>query len=236
MNILYINDFAPSFPGSFFESLDALSSRLKKDNHNLYYIFPLEREYIKRLDELGVVYYCPTFMGKKFDINLFKLTYRVCKKENIDIIHTNFGFGGFFAATILSGILKIKHIAHERSLSSNLDSGYNIRIKRFRAKVLFGVLNFLGDTSYIAISNEIKENLINQIEIDKNKIIIIPNAVISNRQNGEKKNLEYSTVKKIALTKKIIGMVAHFGPHKDHKILVDVAAMVIKKPRMSYFY
>ena len=236
MNILYINDFAPNFPGSFFESLYALSSRLKKENHNLYFIFPLERAYIKRLDELGSVYYCPSFLGKKFDLGLLKLVYSICKEKKIDTVHSNFGFGGPVTATLLSKVLNFQHIAHERSLSNNYSINNINFIKKYRAKVLFKLLQVIGNTSYIAISSGVKESLENYNGISSGKITVIPNAVLTNRSNKNNDNQKLNNLKKIKASGKfIVGMTAHLGPQKDHKTLVDAVEIVISKKANTYF-
>ena len=230
MNILYINDFAPTFTGSFFESLYALSVRQKKDNHKLFFIFPLKRDYISLLDKLGVVYYCPSFIGKKFDLKLTKLVFGICKREKINIIHTNFGLAGFLSANFLTLIVRNKHVSHQRSLSSNLNSGRLVTLKKIRAKLVFRFLHFLGSTSYIAISTGVKESLQNDIGIKSKEITIIPNAVPSKISNINTDKGHLDKIKKLTKNKPyLIGMTAHFGPHKDHKTLVDAAEMVVNK-------
>lgn len=200
MNILFINDFAPTFPGAFFESLVALSQKLHNKNYKLYYIFPLEREYIKRLNNYGEVYYCPSFMGKKFDWGLFKLVYNICKQKRVNIVHTNFGFGGFLLATLLSNVLKFRHIAHERNPSKNYFVDKVNKVKKIRARVLFWILQKVGNTSYIAISSAVKLSLENYNGISANKITIIPNAVLNNSSNKNIDNQKMDILKKIKLS------------------------------------
>lgn len=232
MKILFVNDFAPNFPGSFFESLYALSKKLYEQGYSLYYIFPIERDYILRLYKFGIVYYCPSFMGKKFDYTLLKLVYQICKKEKIDIIHTNFGLAGFVSANLVSGITQCKHIAHERNPASTFGTkNKNIKyaIKRWKAGVFFRALNIFGGTKYIAISNGVKKSLEIYNKINYKNICIIHNAVLQNRLKSSFDKEHFQHIMKMTLNKYIIGMIAHLGPQKDHKTLIDAAEIVVKK-------
>jgi len=232
MRILFINNFAPSFPGSFFECLLALSKELAKNGNNLYYVFPLERDYIRKLEEYGTIYYCPSFMGKKFDFTLIKLVYRICKKEKIDIIHTNFGLAGVLTANLLSRITKIKHIAHERSLAASFDmKDKNIKyvLKHWKAGIFFRMLNIFGKTKYIAISSGVKKSLENYNKVNSKNICIIPNAVLARRSKQIFDEDHFRNIRDIVSNKPVVGMIAHLGPQKDHKTLIDAGEIVIKK-------
>ena len=230
MKSLFINDFAPTFSGAFFESLVALSEKLHNKNYGLYYIFPIEREYIKRLKKFGEVYYCPSFMGKKFDWGLFKLVYNICKHNDVDIVHTNFGFCGLLVATLLSRIFDFHHIAHERSLSNNYFVDKVKKIKKIRARAVFWLLQEVGNTSYIAISSAVKQSLENYNGISPDKITIIPNAVLGHRPNKNDDHNKLDILEKIKSSGNfVVGMTAHLGPQKDHKTLIDAAKIVHKK-------
>jgi len=236
LKILFINDFASTFPGSFFESLVALSEKLYNKNYRLYYIFPLEREYIKRLNKFGEVYYCSSLMGKKFDWGLFKLVNNVCKHKRVNIIHTNFGFGGPLVATLLSKVFNFHHIAHERSLSNNYFVNKVKKVKINRARAVFWLMQKIGNTSYIAISSAVKQSLENYNGISPDKITIIPNAVLKNRPNVNDDHQKLDMLKKMKSSGNfIIGMTAHLGPQKDHKTLIDAAKIVNKqKPNIRF--
>lgn len=235
MNILFINDFAPIFPGSFFESLYVLSVRLKEKKHNIYFIFPLERDYITRLVNLGTVYYNKSFMGRKFSLSLMKLVYTLCRKEKIDIIHTNFGLAGFICGILFSGLFRIHHVSHERAPSPHyLNKDSTNILKRYKASVLFKILDVFGKTTYISISSCVKESLINYNKINPNKIIIIPNAVLEKFKNNIIDN-NYIRIKNFTKNKYVIGMVSHFGPQKDHRTLADVAKILVKKINGAIF-
>ncbi len=228
MNILYVNDFAASFPGSFIESLWVLSKELNSQGHKISFIFPLERDYIRQLKNIGTVYYCPSFMGKKFDYTLLKLVCQICKKEKIDIIHTNFGLAGFISANLVSGITHCKHIAHERSLSQYLFNKKIYKIKFIKAKLIFKILQFISKPYFIAISSGVKESLANYNKIKSKNICVIPNAVsLKHSKRSEIKHLE--NIYNLTTNKLVVGMIAHFGPNKDHKTLIDAAEIVIEK-------
>jgi len=232
MNILYINDFAASFPGSFIESLWVLSKELNSQGHKVSFIFPLERDYIRQLENNGTVYYCPSFMGKKFDPALLKLVCQICKKEKIDIIHTNFGLAGFISANLVSCLTHCKHIAHERNPASTFGTKNNkikFIIKHWKAGVFFRALNIFGRTKYIAISNGVKKSLEIYNKVNYKNIYIIHNAVLPNRLKSSFDKEKFQSIMKNTLNKSVIGMIAHLGPQKDHKTLIDAAEIVVKK-------
>jgi len=229
MNILYINDFAPTFPSSFFESLYALSLNLKEKKHNLHFIFPLERDYISRLESLSSVYYNKSFMGKKFSLSLLKLSFRICRKEKIEIIHTNFGLSGFITGNLLSIIFGIHHISHERNPSANFIQNSTTIFKRLKARLIFKLLNLPSKTTYIAISKGVKESLTGYNKVNPTKIVLIPNAVLHKRQNQIIDHNNFYKIKQLTKNQYIIGMIAHFGPQKDHRTLVDAVQIIIKK-------
>jgi len=175
-------------------------------------------------------------MGKKFDWGLCKLVYKICKHKGIDIVHTNFGFGGPLVATFLSRVFNFYHIAHERSLSNNYFVDDVKKLKKLRAKMLFWLLQNIGNTSYIAISSAVKQSLEHYNGISPAKITIIPNAVLSNRPNKNVDPNKLDILKKIKSSGNfVVGMTAHLGPQKDHKTLIDAAEVVHKKKPNIHF-
>lgn len=237
MNILYINDFAASFPGSFFESLLALTKELNSKGHKVYFIFPLKRDYIRQLKNLGTVYYCPSFMGKKFDYTLLKLVCRICKKEKIDIMHTNFGLAGFITGSLISRLFACKLVVHERNPSTHYQQKNKSYFKKIKAGIFFTVIDLIGKNKYVAISSGVKESLEKYNRIHHQKIKIIPNAVLSERSNYIFDKDLYAKIKLITDNNKCIGMTAHFGPQKDHKTLVNTVKLVVKKvPNVVFLF
>ena len=94
MNILIAADYATPASGNFIGSLIDLGRNLKKDNHNLYFIFPeapntlSENSWVHWLENEGFKVYLT-----KHKVGDEALTFLkgVIDKNNIDILHLHFG-------------------------------------------------------------------------------------------------------------------------------------------------
>jgi len=228
MKILFINDYAAPFRGSFITSLIHLSAKLIKEKNHVYYIFPQEMEYLAEFRKYGEVLVILCFSGKKIDLKFIRKVYHLVIKNKIDLIHSNFGFSAFITGTLVSGLAGIKHISHERSLSPKLYFENNYFKKIFK-KSIFQLINIFGNNHYIAISNEVVLNLIKYNGYPENKIILIPNAVFKNNNTKGQITIKFDQ------NVPVVGMIAHMGMHKDHTTFIHAAKIVNKKiPNVHY--
>ena len=229
-SVLFICDYAAPFEGGFITSLIRLSDELKNKGYQLTYIFPREISYISKLRSKGEVLIIESFAGKKMDVKLLSKAFNLVKQKNIDIIHTNFGLATFLAGTIIASILRIKHVAHVRSISVNIEKGTGF--KRRLKKIFFSGLHYLSKNKYIAISNEIKTKLIENQGYPSSSITVVFNAV---ENNNEISGPLIGTLPDIPDHKFIVGMVSHFSPYKDHQTLVLAAEELVKVHKDLYF-
>lgn len=213
--ILYISDFSADHRGGFIKSLLALSEELLKQKYNLFYIFPEQKDFHNDIVKYGEVFYLNSFKGKKYDLKLMLLTTKIILQKKIKIIHTNFGLAGFLAGTLNSMLLRTKHISHERQIAPKSKlSGF---LRKNAVRMTFNLLDLLSNNSYIAISNEVKRNLIEYNGYNKKKITVIHNGtqIKSVKKNGDFPTYQIN-----------VGMIAHMGPYKDHETLIKAIAVV----------
>jgi len=226
LRVLYISDFSASFPGSFIESLYLLAEEITLSGGKVWFIFPYHKPYLNRFKKLGNLYFVPSFMGKKFDFTLLKIAFRLVNQQNISIVHTQFGLAGYFTGSILAAFKKRLHISHERSISKYLLNPPSI-LRRLIVRSIFRFTDFISHTLYIAISTEAKRSLVEFNGFPNRKIFVIPNAILETRTN--KDNSAKKTILADYDTREIVGMVAHFGPAKDHFGVLEAARIVVNE-------
>lgn len=232
MRVLIVADFAAEFPGSFIMSQEHLAKRLIQKGGRIFYLFPEYKSCMENLKKIGEVFFLETFEGKRFDITLVKKCLKLVKKYNIDIIHSHFGLAAAIAGTIVSRITGMKHIWHWRSRPSSLANTDGKSLKKSAAHFFYNYLELFGNNYHIAISNDLKDSLIQNGYLPSRKITVINNAIDIKKSPRYKKK-GTSVIEKIIgknlSDKKIVGMVAHFGSQKDHPTLIKSAKIVIEK-------
>ena len=231
-NVLIIADFCATFPGSFIKSIEELSKKIIIKGGKIYYIFPRKMEYMNKLEEFGEVIIIQSFRGKKIDIFLCVKLHELVKKYKIDIIHTHFGLSAPISASFISGITKAIHIWHERNPSRFFLKDENKK-RKYLVQLFFKFINIFGKNYYIAISNEVKSSLLNYNGFPVSKISVINNAVdikdILIKRNQNVICEKVTEKREFEKYKNIVGMVAHFGPQKDHETIIKAARLVIAK-------
>lgn len=216
IRVLIIADFAADFPGAFIDSIESLGKQIVTEDGKVIYLFTAKRDYHKRLARFGPVYVSDTIKGKRFSLKFCRDALRICKLHKINIVHTQFGLAAPLTGCILNILLGVKHVWHWRNPPPN----NTLMFKKIAANIFYNSINQLLKPVNIAISKDIKEKMLscyrfirednikvinNAIDIQKYKIF--PNDRIRNRYGIEDDI--------------VIGMVAHFGPQKDHKTLID---------------
>lgn len=132
---------------------------------------------------------------------LFFNIYKICKKYDVDIIHSHHRFFDFISF-ILSKFIKIKTLT---TVHSKVD-----RLQKFSYK----------SDVLIAVSNSIKNHLIEKFLINKNKIVTINNFVIKD-DSFIKESREYLINKYLFCPKDIIlTFVGRFDREKGIDILL----------------
>lgn len=94
MNILIAADYATPASGNFIGSLVDLGRDLKKENHNLYFIFPespntlSEKSWVHWLEREGFKVFLTKHKDGKDALDFLK---KIINKNGIDILHLHFG-------------------------------------------------------------------------------------------------------------------------------------------------
>lgn len=234
MNVLYISDFPAKFPGAFISSLYYLDKKIHEVNGTTFFIFPFKRPYFDNFRFFGEIYFVSSFSGKKLDLKLIKTALRIVKKNNINIIHSNFGLAGYIAGSIISRLFNIRHISHERTTSHYLHLK-RLSPRRIIAGQIFKFLDCIGRNRYIAISSEVKKSLVTYNRIPIKKIKVIQNAVAVNKCKYDSSILLHELNQKKKNGSILIGMIANFSPAKDHFTVIKAAKLVLKQFQNIYF-
>jgi sugar transferase (PEP-CTERM/EpsH1 system associated) len=156
----------------------------------------------------------------RFDPKSIYKLYNLLKKEKISIVHThNFAASlyGSLSARI-AGIPVVIHTEHGTHL-----------YPQFRRRFIRKIISILIDKT-VSVSDQIKQTLISQDHISKNRIMTILNGVDINKYSHKcdteikNKRKELNIDEKI----KVIGIVARLSAEKDHENLLQAFSIVTK--------
>lgn len=163
----------------------------------------------------------------KFSLKNVKEIHRLIQRDQIDIVHTRDYKTAIFVylLTFFHPHVKFVFTAH---LWQDLDS---LKMK------LYTWLNLKALTRYhkiIAVSDALKQFMIKR-GVDKEKIVVIHNAIDVDAWNREK---VVSTIREelhIPSTSKIVGVVGRLRSEKDLPTTLKVAEKIIQKRPDTYF-
>lgn len=215
MNILYITNHLNI--GGITSYVLTLSNGLKKMGHNVY-IASGGGELSSKLIDNGIVY-IPIPMRTKQEvspaifISMLKLLGPI-KKYNIDVVHSN------SRTTQVLGCLlqKFTGVPH-------IWTCHGFFKRRFSRKVFP-----CWGQKIIAISESVKEHLINDFKVEKKKIYVIHNGIDVNRFSGPRTENREPAKKAFGLDNgPVIGIVARLSDVKGHTYLIEAMYAVINK-------
>ena len=149
---------------------------------------------------------------------------RIIKRNKVKIMVTYFDSSDFFGSIIgkISGVRLL--------ISSRRDVGFNLEKRHIWA---YRIINRLFD-KIIAVSENVKEKIINREKADPKKVITIYNGVDISDSNG----FDSEKIKKslgLDSNNFIITMLANLTPVKGHKYLLAAASEVIKRNNLVKF-
>ncbi|RVD93310.1 GPI-anchor biosynthesis [Tubulinosema ratisbonensis] len=176
-NIALVSDFfLPNLGGVEVHILNLAKSLIKRGNKVIVITHSQHRDSKIKFVEGVKVYYLPIsiLIGNcswpSFFSNFFQLK-KVFNQENIQIIHGHQSMSPLaYEALLLGQLFNLKTVFTDHSLfvSNNLE---NIIVNRL-SKFVLGNVNRI-----ICVSYELKDNLLERIEINHEKIHVIPNGV-----------------------------------------------------------
>lgn len=149
----------------------------------------------------------------KLDFSAFLRLAKILKEKKIDLIHTHntgaYIYGGIAAK--IAGVNALVHTEHGRCFPDK-------KRLMWTEKILSAFTH-----SIIAVSEDLKEKLVEFEKIDPRKISVIPNGIDvdlfkpTERQSVEQKKEELGLDKDIF----IVGTVGRLDPIKDHRNLIE---------------
>lgn len=178
-----------------------LSIDLKKLGHNVYVasLYSKKTPLCTRLENEGIeIFYLDKKRG--LDISLFQKIRKLIIVKKIEVVHSHlyaFKYAHFFLN------LSIKHIHTVHNIAEKEASK--------RDQIINGILYRLGKVTPIALSNEVKNSIINVYHLRKEMVPVIYNGVPLNK-----------CIKKESynLAKKVIH-IGRFAPAKNQKMIIE---------------
>ncbi|GAV23437.1 glycosyltransferase family 4 protein [Carboxydothermus pertinax] len=168
----------------------------------------------KILKELGVLYYpvpIPAGISLKGDLKATYLLYKIIKKEKYQIVHCH-GFKAALAGRIAAFLANVKVIytVHNSIWHENVSA-----LKRKIASALERFLTKNLTHQVIAVSENLKQELILRHGVAEKKIAVIPNGVEV-----------YSLKERKEHKPPIIGTLARFAPQKGLNYLLEALSLL----------
>jgi len=206
MNILYITNHLNV--GGITSYCLTLAAGIKKRGNNIY-IASSGGEVLPKFQESGINYFFVPLKTKnelspKIIFSAIKLT-KFIRKNNIDIIHTN------SRTTQVLGCL-----LHRLTLARHVTTCHGF----FNNKISRVMFPCWGE-KIIAISEQVKDHLINDFKVDNKRIEIINNGIDIEKFNSRiKSNLNIGEGP-------VIGIIARLSDVKGHEFLIRAFKLVL---------
>lgn len=182
MNILQVAAFAAPFEGNFIYSLEKLEFELRKKGHNVCYAFPYtakEKEWCKKIEERAKVYYLPLEKAR-INIKTYILISKICKENNINIIHSHFELYDIPTKIMAHNGIKVFWHLHD-AIDENKPKSREI-LDKIQYKYLS------NDVFLVSVSDYYRKKLINR-GMKEEKTITISNGInISKINKVDKSN------------------------------------------------
>jgi len=218
MNILILTTHLN--PGGLSRYILNLSTSLKRQNHNVW-VACSGGEWIARLDESGVVYkHIPiktkSICSLKIFFSFLSLR-KIIKQENFDLVHCN------TRVTQFLGFLICKYF----------NIPYVGGFHGFYRKSIFRKWFQFSGTKSIAVSKAVKKHLIEDLNIDQEKIRVVYNGIDIDSNEFSTKE----TIRDDWGFKKgdyLIGILGRVSEEKGHFLAVDAIARLSAKRENVY--
>lgn len=164
-------------------------------------------------------------INKVYSVKQIQLIRRVIKQNNYEVIHTHLFGAQFFTVLATTNLKnKIKYITTEHST-------YNRRRAKFFGRII-DKWSYKKYSSVIAISNGVRESLVEVYPFLKEKVIVIFNGINLNLYKNAKKYKKDEISSEFTESDILLIMVANFKDSKDHKTLIDAHSMLDGKYKL----
>ena len=217
MNILFITNHLNV--GGITSYVFSLCRGLKDSGHNVY-IASSGGDCLTRFTESGIIF-IPVPLNTKSEGNIFKIGFsfvkliREIKEKEIQIVHTNSR-----VTQVLGSLLRNKTgVAHVTTWH-----GF------FKPKWLRRVFPCWADKT-IAISEQVKEHLLNEFKADPDKVRLIYSGIDPDKVKLKEPLSRSEVKKKLGLKEEgaVVGIIARLSDVKGHLYLIRAMKTVIKE-------
>jgi len=190
-----------------------LSTGLKKLGHDVY-LASSGGGLLPKFEEAGIEYIHIPILTKqelspKIILSRFKLS-RALKGKNIDIVHSNSR-----TTQVLASILGQPHVA-------TCHGFFKPRLSR----IFFPTW---GDR-VIAISEQVKEHLVNDLKVDDKKVVVVNNGIDTEKFKANDGMDKAAAKRSFGLRDApVVGIVARLSDVKGHIHLIEAMGLILKK-------
>ncbi|MCX5700702.1 MAG: glycosyltransferase family 4 protein [Candidatus Omnitrophica bacterium] len=194
-----------------------LAKGLKAAGHGVY-CATYAGELLPKFKEAGVVYMHIPIKTKK-EINpkilysVFKLS-KIIKAEKIDIVHTHSRTTQVLGS-LLQWFTGVKHVFTCHGF--------------FKSRILRRLFPCWGD-KIIAVSQQVKDHLVQDFKVSDKKIVVINNGIDADRFIGELSKTKDEIRQELGLNHgPLVGIIARLSDVKGHKYLIEAMKVVLEK-------
>jgi glycosyltransferase involved in cell wall biosynthesis len=216
MRILLIADYAANHSGAFGSSMIALAKRLRDDGDDVRFAFSGASSLAAHIGIEFKVEHGIIKPGSRWNQSLWDAVKRVTSGWVPDLVHVHFGQASLLVGLKARRMFRCKLIWHVRGFLRERDwlSGFfGATYYRFAS----------GRTdSVVCISNAIATDLRNRGYVQPGKLCVIHNGIPRPvpGQAAPDKALVSDLKSRGVNLQRVIGMVANFGPEKDHETVL----------------
>jgi len=215
MNILYIANHLNI--GGITSYIYTLASGLKKKGHNIYIATSdgiMLPEFIKKgFTYLPIPIKTKKEIGPKIVMCEFVLAGSI-RRFNIDIIHSH------SRTTQVLGTLLRRHTGIPHVYTCH---GF------FKRRLLRRMFPCWGD-KIIAISEQVKEHLLDDFDVDEKQIVVVHNGIDIDKFKSQNPKAKSEIKKELGLGNgPVVGIVARLSDVKGHKYLIEAMKDVLKE-------
>ncbi len=146
--------------------------------------------------------------------------YKLIKQRNVKIVVTYHKGSDFLGG----GIAKLAGVS--AIISNRRDMGYNLRKRHF---FIYKLINNVIFTKIIAVSDAVKNMIIEKQNASPEKIITIYNGVEMNRFFKKTDGVKLKEEFRIEPTAPVVGIIAGIRRIKGHRYFIEAAASVLKE-------
>lgn len=227
MKVLHIADYSANHYGGFARSQTALAKAIVDRGYEVKYAFTGYGPHVDKLLKYAEVQIGHTRRSKRFDFGLFTASYKLCEGWKPDIVNVHFGQSSLLCGIAIASSTGGKLLWHVRGALRS-----SKKLRKIVSKLYYAILTKYCIDGVVAVSDSIKNVLVQDGYASSKCITVINNAIdipsypintktdwvdLYNRTGLDMKN------------KRIVVMVANFGPAKDHCCFVEAISIVRKR-------